>query len=206
MHIIPSPCPNHIFNALMWKICTQEPRRSFSSPLTVLQIRKFSVLSSRFFILRWYAEIGSRILSSRNCSGQDESLKKGACMISPVSRSGNALFKHPSQIQFEEPSRANLKPSNYAPKFSDCDSWHAADEITETVGRLLSSCCLLPFKTSGKSLPSSRHTVILRCFCAPYACIIYLPSILMGWVMAACIIEFWFHNSILSQHAQSVGL
>ena len=76
MHIIPSPCPNHIFDALMWKICTQEPRGAFSSPLTVLQVRIFRVLSSRFFILRWYAEIGSRILSSRNCSGQDESLKR----------------------------------------------------------------------------------------------------------------------------------
>ena len=143
MHIIPSPCPNHIFNALMWKICTQEPRRSFSSPLTVLQVRIFRVLSSRFFILRWYAEIGSRILSSRNCSGQDESLKRELVWF----RQCHFLATHFSNI----PVRFSLRNRhaqtwslqimlpNFRLWFLACSRWNYRDSWKAALQLLLAS-------------------------------------------------------------------
>ena len=66
------------------------------------------------------------------------------------------------------------------PKFSEPESGHVAHEMTELVERLSSSCCLLTFKTSEKSLSSLRCTVVFKkpCFCLQFilmaAWIIYI--------------------------------
>ena len=148
------PCPNYVFDALIWTMCALEPRKSFRGLLAVMQAKISSVVSSRYFFMTG--------CSVKELQRQGWIALKAACMISPVSLNGfssNTPFKHPSRIQFEEQSCT--KPSTRRdPKCSDSDSWHAAHQITDTVERLRSSCCLRAFnKISEKSLPLSSSTV-----------------------------------------------
>ena len=82
-----------------------------------------------------------------------------------------------------------------ASKCWDSDFWDAAHEITETIERLCSSCCLLVFKTSEKFLSSSRHTMTLKnhvssCISLS-AWIIYVEVCFHSF--SACTVVCWFN-------------
>ena len=85
--------------------------------------------------------------------GGEQSLRRPLWRLTCHSRGRRRRRQQlPSQIRFEEQSWTKHL-TDWDPKCSDSDSWHAAHEITNTDERLCSNCCLLAFKISEKSAP-----------------------------------------------------
>ena len=155
------PNPNDAFDTL---ICAPEPRKSFRSLLTVLLFKVF--FYHGMFCVGMHRFNGSLHNSASVTHGFSD----------------NTRFKHPSRILFEELS-CTKPATRRAPKCSDSDFWHAAHEITETVQRLRSICCLQAFKKSEQPLPSSRRKVILKImFCQ-------LFILMAAWIIHVDVVE-----------------
>ena len=129
--------------------------------------------------------------------------------VSLTTLSGNTRFKVPIRIWFEEP--LCTKPSYcWAPEFSDPGSGHATHEMTETVARLQSSCCLLVSKTLEKSPQLSRHSFFKQANKSVYA--VSLHSVSALWcppcppqqmLRVPALID-WTSESFLSVNVQNL--
>ena len=134
------PNPSDAFDTL---ICAPEPRKSFRSLLTVLLFKVFFYHGMfRVGMHRFNGSLHNSAANFRQCH-------------SWFFRQHTFQTSQSNSVRRTVVHKASTRRD---PKYSDCD----VHEITETVERLRSSCCLQAFKISQKSLPLSRRTVIFK--------------------------------------------